>query len=67
VDGRHNYRNEAVFSKSSGVVQTAPYTNSLRENEKDKLVTVGREGGIRVVLEEISTKHDYTLLMVRSI
>jgi len=40
--------------------------NSLRENEEDKLVTMGK-GVIRVVLEEISTKHDYTLLMVRSI
>ena len=56
MDGRHNYRNEAVFSKSSGVVQTAPYMNSLRENEEDKLVTMRTGGGIRVVLEEISKK-----------
>ena len=47
-------------------MQRAPYMNSLRENEEDKLVTMGK-GVIRVVLEEISTKHDYTLLMVRSI
>ena len=44
MDGRHNYRNEAVFSKSSSVVQTAPFMNSLRENEKDKLVALGRGG-----------------------
>ena len=45
MDGRHNYRNEAVFSKSSGVLQRAPYMNSLRENEEDKLVTMRRGVG----------------------